>query len=89
MDPKLLQAARQLVTEAIVAAARSDVEEASGWIVICQDEESGRYHATGPYPTPEAALVEAGIQNSEVNADLAEGEAGWSHTVAPLFAPRP
>lgn len=62
--------------------------EATGWIVVCVDDELGKVTtASGPFASPEEALVQAGIEDNEMNANLEPGEKGWTHSVAPLFAP--
>lgn len=82
------QAVREAIADVFVYSARMDAEAASGWLVVSCDEESGHLHISGPYLSPEAALIAAQIDHEEVNRGLGEGEAGWKHTVWPLYPPR-
>jgi len=88
MDERALrQAARELVAEAAMQSAITEAAEASGWVVVSTDLETGRLHLTGPHETAEAALFAAAAEHEQVNRGLGPGEKGWSHTVWPLFPP--
>lgn len=83
VDPR---AVRDLLADARLASARADAAEARGWVVVSRDDEYGHLHITGPYETPEAALIAAQRDHEAVNSSLPDGEPGWTHTVHPLFA---
>lgn len=79
---------RRILAGAHVLSARMDLADATGWLVVSHDDETGSLHISGAYATPEAALVAAERDHQDVNRGLAAGEPGWTHTVLPLFPPR-
>jgi hypothetical protein len=71
-----------------IAYQHAREREASGWVFVTTDDEFDTLvHVVGPFPTAEEALVAAGRQANEDKKLHDEDEAGWTHTVLPLFAP--
>ncbi len=85
MDDDIRQ---RLIASLEIAHERFQRREASGWLVLCYDEEPpdpsddskivvGCY---GPFASPEEALVQAGKHD-------AASEYGFSNVVVPLYPP--
>ncbi len=78
----------RLLASLELAHERFQRREATGWLVICFDEEppdpeDGRHvivGAYGPFSSPEGALIEAGRHD-------AASEYGFRNEVIPLYAP--
>lgn len=64
------------------------VADADGWCVATVDPETlSVLSVTGPFSTPEAALIEAGRMDTIRDRDLAEDEAKPRHEVVPMWRP--
>lgn len=77
---------RRLLTEVEIFEQRLAEREASGWIVIVYFPTTATAHSYGPYPSPEAALIE------KTQMDKAHGDDDVDSTetvtlIAPLYAP--
>lgn len=67
---------------------RTREREADGWVFVTVDDEfDSLVHVVGPFPTAEDALIAAGRQANDDEKIRDDGEAGWTHTVLPIYAP--
>jgi len=86
------QALNDLVAEVAVGIEQAQVREASGWVVLVTDLESGKHNAVyGDFDSPEQALTWAAEHDADPNGGrVVEGDQpGWSHTVLPRFEVKP
>jgi hypothetical protein len=81
------RAVREFFADVHVGIEQAQRQEASGWVVLSTDLESGKHvHVVGPFQTPEQALAYAGDRDRDPQAGLVvDGQPGWSHTVVAMF----
>lgn len=84
------RAVRALMAELEIQMQRGREQEAEGWLCVTIDGETGKLvNASGPFPTPHDALIEAGRSTEADKKYLEPGEKGWRYDVIPLFTPEP
>lgn len=77
------------MTDVELTSMQMDRDEAMGWIVVCVDMEEpiNVVYGTGVFNSPEEALVEAGRQAENSKRLHDTDDAGWKHSVVPLYPP--
>jgi hypothetical protein len=76
------------MVDLLVKLERCSVEEADAFVVVTVDEETGIVlHATGPFAEPEAALVQAGIDEAAWNRATGPEDGRLLYRVVSLWEP--
>lgn len=86
MDPQMKAAVRDLMVELRTQVAESELADATGWLIVCLDEETTRRTYHGPVESPEHALIAAAKWEAELNAANGPSDPPWRVTVEPCFS---
>lgn len=61
---------------------------AEAWAIVTVDLETDEIvNVTGPFASPEQALVAAGEMDNAAKTYTADDELGWRHDVVPMWRP--
>lgn len=86
-EPQLRRMAAALIAELIARDVIENAEQATGWLLLCTDEETTRHSCYGPYADPVAAFAASQAFAAELHRGQPVGEPGWSLSILPLLPP--
>lgn len=77
------------MVELLVRLERASYDNATAFVVVAIDGEGNIVNATGPFTEPEAALVQAGIDDVNWKRHAEPGEGDFKSVVVPMWEPTP